>query len=699
MGNIDNEEPISDDLVLDFSKIRDNTVFKNFRKLCEALGIDYEKYKDGNSKPTVMKQLKLYCNYVQEKHSFHIIEVYEHPLQEEKHTYQKLDLKYTSKCVPILLTWRGVFFYSFTELLYHLGFVNSLYLYTIRTRSKFKKNKRNKVVKKYTCANSRVKKGATYITQSHTVKKIKMSKDNYILFQEIPNFIQFCQSNFHRIISEMTSQLHKFDFCYREYTVVKDMNKDKNSESFNFLNQKLPKGLRMVTYSESPLIDELWAKLLDKYKCDNMHELQRKNLSSQFFNDLNEALSVFNVKYIGKWYLIYSKERIRNWVAPWDNDKKSIIDYDRIKTVTSDLSDKVYDCKQSLTEETIKKAINALYVDGENILDNYRTLWHKAFGNRTLEQIKDYIYDLQKTINRLVIKQLKDCCKRETKKRLEQIDKKSQIKDSIYDNYKWGKQQEEFDAAKQTALTYEYYKKCLRFINKNIKIEKRIPELNISENDLRNITYIEELAKQYPPDKWDEIQFPQKRKKIDKDFMNDFEEAWNSIPYIREQQKIRRNKQIAYIISEAFKEIAQGVSGKNGEDFFYGLKEETTQIVKNFYLTKVATNDTDIILNNSAYPDKTINMLLHSLSEICSHPEQLADIKNTFIYETDIKQYHIKETKVVDDKPNTYSDEIHANFIVYLRWKKEINRYEILRVIINNQRYIDFETVLMNEED
>ena len=697
MGYLDNEEPISGDLVLDFSKIRDNTVFKNFRELCEALGIDYEKYKDGNSKKNIVKQLKLYCNYVQEKHSFHIIEVYEHPLQEGKHTYQKLDLKYTSKCVSILLTWKGVFFYSFNGLLYHLGFVNRLYLYTIRTQSKFKKNKRNKAVKKYTCANSYVKKGVKYITQSHTVKKIKMLKDNYKLFQEIPDFIKFCQSNFYRIISEMTSQLHKFDFCYREYTVVQDMNKDKTSEPLDFLNQKLPKGLRMVTDSESQLIDELGAKLLDKYKCDDMHELQRKNLSSQFFNDLNKALSVFNVKYIGKWYLIYSKERVT-----CARDEK-ISDYDRVNTLMDELRDKVYDCKQSLTEETIKKAINALYVDGKNILDNYRTLWHNVFGNRTLEQIKDYIYDLQKTINRLVIKQLKKHCKEETKKRLEQINKKSQVKESIYDNYKWGRQQEEFDAAKQTALTCEYYKKCLRFINKNIKIEQRIPELNISENDILNITYIEELAKQYPPDKWDKIQFPQEPSKNNESILpiEDIKEIMNERPEALEQQKIRRHKQIAYIICEAFKEIAQGVSGKNGEEFFYGLKEETTQIVKNFYLTKVATNDIDIILNNSAYPDKTINMLLHSLSEICSHPEQLADIENTFIYETDIKQYNVKESRIVivNERHNSYGDEIYANLIIYLRWQKKIERYEILRVILNNQRYIDFFTPILEEEN
>ena len=695
MGNIDNEEPISDDLVLDFSKIRDNTVFKNFRKLCEALGIDYEKYKDGNSKKNIVKQLKLYCNFLQEKHPFHIIEVYEHPLQEEKHTYQKLDLKYTSKCVSILLTWKGVFFYSLNELLYHLGFVNSLYLYTIRNRSKFKKNKRNKAVKKYTCTNTRVKKRVKYITQSHFVKKIKMLKDNYKLFQEIPSFIDFCKSNFHRIVSEMTSQLYKFDFCYKEYTVVQDMNKDKNSEPLDFLNQKLPKGLRMVIDSESKLIEELRLKLLNKYNCNNMHELQRKNQSSQFFNDLNKALSVFNVKYIGKWYLIYSKERV---TCAWD---EKISDYDRVNTLMDELRDKVYDCKQSLTEKTIKKAINALYVDGENILDNYRTLWHNAFGNKSLEQIKDYIYDLQKTINRLVVKQLKDCCKRETKNRLEQIDKKSQVKESIYDNYKWGRQQEEFDAAKQTALTYEYYKKCLRFINKNIKIEQRIPELNMSENDILNITYIEELAKQYPPDKWDEIQFPQEPSKNNESILSieDIEEVMNELPNILAQKKMKRDKQIAYIISEAFKEIAQGVSGKNGEEFFYGLKEETTQIVKSFYLTKVATNDIDIILNNSAYPGKTINMLVHSLSEICSHPEQLADIENTFIYETDIKQYNVKESRIVivNERHNSYGDEIYANLIIYLRWQKKIERYEILRVILNNQRYIDFFTPILEE--
>lgn len=278
-----------------------------------------------------------------------------------------------------------------------------------------------------------------------------------------------------------------------------------------------------------------------------------------------------------------------------------------------------------------------------------------------------------------------------------------QGKESIYDNYKWERQQEEFDAAKQTALTYEYYKKCLRFINKNIKIEQRIPELNISENDILNITYIEELAKQYPPDKWDEIQFPQEPSKNNESILTieDIEEVMNELPNILAQKKMKRDKQIAYIISEAFKEIAQGVSGKNGEEFFYGLKEETTQIVKNFYLTKVATNDIDIILNNSAYPDKTINMLLHSLSEICSHPEQLADIENTFIYETDIKQYNVKESRIVivNERHNSYGDEIYANLIIYLRWQKKIERYEILRVILNNQRYIDFFTPILEEEN
>lgn len=522
-----------------------------------------------------------------------------------------------------------------------------------------------------------------------------MLKDNYKLFQEIPNFIQFCQSNFHRIVSEMMSQLHKFDFCYREYTVVKDMNKDKNSESLDFLNQKLPKGLRMVTYSESPLIDELWTKLLDKYNCDNMHELQRKNLSSQFFDNLNEALSVFNVKYIGKWYLIYSKERI---TYAWG---EMISDYDKVNTLMGELRDKVYDCKQSLTEETIKKAINTLYVDGENILDNYRTLWHNVFGNKSLEQIKDHIYDLQKKINRLVVKQLKNRCKKETKKKLDQIYKKSQAKESIYDNYKSGRKQEEFDAAKQTALTYEYYKKCLRFINRNIKIEHRIPKLNISANDIRNITYIEELAKQYPPDKWSEIQFPQAPSINNGSYptIEDIEEAMHKIPSILRREKIERNKQIAYIVNRAFKEIAQGISGKNGEEFFYGLEEEPTQIVKKFYLTNLAANDIDIILNNSSYPEKTINILLHSLSEIYSNPAQLEDIRNPFIYETGIKQYHIKESSLVYDTPDLEEIEIPTNFIVCLRWREEIKRYEIIRIIINSQKYIDFETALMDEED
>lgn len=685
--------------------------YANLHDLCSALGFTDEEYNSLSNKharDTFFRVFGRYFNYTKDGWKITILETHNSPLPPPPISRSKKKLKYTSKIMPLLFTWKDDFFCSLNNVYYNFGFFNRLCFSTLQKYNReyygYSFKNKNNTAEEVTTDSPKIEETHTedYLdSQAQKEAEKKEQEENLKLFSEIPDFIDECKNIFKRIFSDIQNQLCKFDYTYEEFTIVQDLDDESSADldEIDSLIDEYPalKALgdkwRPLTSEEHQAIEKFREGILISLNCKDLQDVHNKWLSRTYYRRLNKAYRNLGLGFRGNWYLIY----------PTTFHKKDI---DRLAQY---FRTHIYSPSEKATRYFMER-LHLEFTSRMSLSDfqAYSKLWFDLFGDMSTEQIREYVSDCLQEINNTVVALCRKRNQALLKKKCAKIEKlkqkefarmhkaKAPKKHTVYDKYDKNKTDEDSEnfpsLMSQLKEAHEYYKKCDLFIEKNIKdTGERHIDLPISQEDMQNLKTAEKFLLEYPIEKWDEL-FPQEKNLNDdtnSPAISDTETPKK--PKKITKAEIKKQKQIAYLLNEVLDEIKNDIPFIKVEDKFYGLDDKP--FLKLFVLTKTAYTELEIILDEARNPRRAIDMFIDTLESISSGTKGSYYV-NEFVHVKGIKRVFIG----VEFSDKRYDEDRFYPYYLYFRKKKGTEYFEILHIIRTYQPYIDFLTSKMEDD-
>ena len=472
-----------------------------------------------------------------------------------------------------------------------------------------------------------------------------------------------------------------------------------------------------LTSEEQQSIEKFKEGILISLNCKDLHDVHNRWLSHTYYKRLNKAYENLGLGFRGNWYLIY----------PTIFRKKDIDELDKY------FRTHIYSPSKKATRYFMSE-LHFEFTSRMSLSDfnTYSKLWFNLFGDMSTEQIREYISNCLQEINNAVVTLCKNRNYALLKKKCAKIDKlkqkefarmqKAKIpkKLTIYDKYDKNKPDEDSEnypsLISQLEEAHEYYKKCDLFIEKNLKdTEKRHIDLSITQEDMQNLKTAEKFLLEYPIEKWDEL-FPEENYRGN-DRANEFDTnntqtAENKtatqniqnddsgfIVTSREEsekalkeEKIRKEKQIAYLLNNALEEIEKNIPFINAQTEMVGIEDKP--FLQLFDLTQCAVGELRYIFSGANNPKLAIDMFINTLESISSATKGKYYV-NGFVHAKGIKRAYVG----LDFSHENYDKNKFYSYYLYFRRKKGTNCFEILHIICTYQPYIDSLVAEMKEKD
>lgn len=371
---------------MNVSNVEVGNVYKNYKQLCAELEVEV---KTGNAKKAQLKDFERFFKYDKKGNSFIITHVYNIPLPENKNktkyitTIQKLIL-------DKLLQFgnNGQLFISKNELLKELNMINQNY-----TLAKY--------------------------------KQLRLSKHMNVTLEEIEEFYMtsddLLKRNIEAALNSLRSQSLIFwsnvmTLCFIETHAPTNINNrikatkeestneyGEESVSFSASKPVSYRTYRKATKEEIELVLEAEREVLEKYNCDSITDIFKRNLTNTFYKEVREILfDQANIYFYFNSYEIIANEKYI--LSKWEELTELEMEAEEREMSLNELNTNIREKINSNAENRHLKAIgdydnfNSRKMDmrsGSDYLNNTYRLTDTLINNKA-ESLKESFENLTK---------------------------------------------------------------------------------------------------------------------------------------------------------------------------------------------------------------------------------------------------------------------------------------------------------------